>query len=124
MIYQQKMQRDIAGTAICVVGLSLAMIGFFILAGKCNLSAVLGTIIGSTTSILNYSLRVLIMHSAAKYNYKKATLILRLSKVSRTLFIGAIAFIIFLFPLFHDVTGIVALFFSQISRSIISRMKD
>ncbi len=124
MKFQTKVKLDIAGTVLCVSGLSFMVIGFFILTDMCDLSRVLGIVMGSTASILNYSLQVLAMQSSAKYNFKKAALMALLSKIFGVLFIIAVAFIILLIPLFNNVTGIVSLFFTLISRAIISLIKD
>lgn len=122
MISQKKMQREMVGIALCVIGLSVNLIGVFIFIGKCDLSVILGIILGGATSILNYSLYVLTMQISAKYDSQKATLITWLSKVFRMLFMIVITFIILVIPLLHNV-GIIALFFPHISRVIMSLIK-
>ncbi len=124
MMSQTKVKRDIAGNVLCVSGLSFMMIGFFILSDKLDLSIALGFVIGSTASILYYFLQVLTMQISERYNLKKGALTFLLLKIFSILFISAVAFIILLVPIFHDVTGIVSLFFSQISRVIIALFKD
>ncbi len=123
MKHQTKLQLEIMSTVFCVAGLSIFMIGFFIIAGKCDLSVILGTIAGSAASMLNYYLQILTVKIAVNYERDKAVIMSRLLKVFRMLLICAAAFTILLLPELHDTTGIMALFFPQISRAVISVMK-
>jgi len=123
MELQTKLQREIKSIVFCVVGLAFIMVGFFVIADKCDLSVILGTIVGSAASILNYYLQVLTVKRAVDYERDKAVLIISLSKVFRMLLMSAVAFTILLVPVLHDVTGIIALFFPQISRAVISVIK-
>lgn len=47
MELQTKLQREIKSTVFCVAGLSFIMVGFFVIVDKCDLSIILGTIVGS-----------------------------------------------------------------------------
>lgn len=123
-MFQTKVKLNIAGTVLCVSGLSIMVIGFFILTDMYDISIVLGIVIGSTASILSYFLQVLAVQISEKYNLKRAALMALLSKMFGILLIIAVAFIILLMPLFNNVTGIVSLFFAQISRVIISLIKN
>jgi uncharacterized membrane protein (GlpM family) len=123
MITQAKVQQEIKSITFCVMGLSFMMIGFFVIADKFDLSVLLGTIVGSLASILNYSLYLITLRISTKYDPKKAALVIVLSKVFRLLLMSAVAFIILIIPMLHYITGIVALFFPQISRVVISILK-
>jgi hypothetical protein len=124
MSFQTNEKMDIAGTVLCVSGLSIMVIGFFILTNMCDISIVLGIVIGSTASILSYFLQVLAGQISEKYNSKRAALVDILLRMFSILLIVTVAFIILLMPLFDNVTGIVSLFFAQISRVIISLIKE
>ena len=99
------------------------MVGFFMIAGKCDLSIILGTLAGSAASILNYYLRVIAFQLSAKYDAQKAIFIIWMSRMLRMLLMSAVAFVILLVPMLHDITGIIALFFPQISRAAMSIIK-
>ena len=112
------------GMVFCVAGLSCMMIGFFALAGNCDLSVVLGTLIGSAASLLGCSIHAAAARVSAKCDAGKAGHIVRLSGISRALFVSMVAAVILLVPVLHDVAGIAALFFPQISRAFISFLKS
>jgi len=124
MIPQAKIKQEIASTALCAAGLSFTLIAFYIFADKFSLSVVLGTAIGAAASIGNFVLNIYTAKYAAKYDQKKATRIIWLSKAARALLMGIVAYFILLIPLIHDITGIIALFFPQISRAIIYIIKS
>lgn len=123
MEFETKAQREIGGTTLCVTGLSFIMLSLFVFADKFDLSVILGTFIGSCASIFNYSLQVLVIRISTKCNSNKTKIMIWVLDVFRVIFIVSIAFIIFLVPLLHNLTGILALFFSQISRAIISQIR-
>lgn len=124
MKYQTNIQREITNTALCVVGLSLMMVSVYVLADRCDLSVVLGSIVGSAASILNYSLNVITVQFSARYDSKRAAFIILMSKILRTLLMGFIAYIILLFPTLHIITGIAAMFFPQVNHIIKSQIKS
>lgn len=123
MILQTKEHREISSMVLCVAGLSFTMVGLFVIADKCDLSVILGTIVGSAASILNYYLQILTLKYALNYERDKAVLIISLSKVFRMLLMSAVVVTILLVPVLHDVTGIIAMFFPQISRAAINILK-
>ncbi len=118
MIQQAKIKQEIASTSLCVAGLSFLLIGLYIFADKFNLSVILGTAIGGAASIGNFALNIYTSNYSAKYDQKKAARIVLLSKVIRAFLMGIIVYFILLIPLIHNITGIIALFFPQISRVI------
>lgn len=123
MIPQTKARREIISLVLCVGGLSFTMVGLFVIADKCDLSVIWGTIVGSAVSILNYYLQIITLKCALNYERDKAILIISLSKVFRMLLMSAVAFAILLMHMLHDVTGIIAMFFPQISRAAIFILK-
>lgn len=123
MTPQIKENQEVSSMVLCVVGLSFTMVGLFVIADKCNVSVILGTIVGSAASILNYYLQILTLKYALNYERDKAVLIISFSKIFRMLLMSAIVLIILLVPVLHDVTGIIAMFFPQISRAVIHILK-
>lgn len=117
-------QQEIYNTAFCVIGLSLMMVSIYIVTDRCDLSVVLGSIVGSTASILNYALNVMTVQIAVKYDPQKAASIILMSKILRTFLMGFIAYLILLFPILHIGTGLTAMFFPQVSRLIQSKIKS
>lgn len=122
--FHTKAYREVYQTALCVLGLSLLMVSFYIFTDKLNLSVVLGSVVGGAASILNYALNVITAQFSAKYDPKKAASIILMSKIARTLLMGFIAFLILLFPILHVVTGIAALFFASIRHWVIKILKS
>jgi hypothetical protein len=99
------------------------MVSFYIFTDRLDLSVVLGSVVGSAASILNYALNVMTVQFSAKYDSKKAALIILMSKILRTFIMGFIAFIILLFPILHVVTGIAAMFFPQVRHVVLRIIK-
>lgn len=124
IIFQAKVCREIYHTALCVIGLSLMMVSFYIFTDRFDLSVVLGSVVGGAASILNYVLNVMTAQFSAKYDPQKAASIILMFKVSRTFLMGFIAFLILLFPILHVVTGITALFFVNIRHWVIKVLKS
>ncbi len=124
MIPQAKIKQEIASTFLCVVGLSFMLIGLYIFADKFSLSVVLGTAIGGVASIGNFILNIYTAKYSAKYDQKKAARIVLHSKIIRAIFMCIIVYFILLIPLIHNTTGIITLFFPQISRAIIYIIKS
>ena len=100
------------------------MMGLFVIAGRFNISVVLGTVVGSLSSMLNYSLYVITLNVSRKCDAKRAALALVLSRVFRILLVSMVAFIIFMIPMLNDITGIIALFFARISCAAIAIIKS
>lgn len=100
------------------------LIAFYIFADKFSLSVVLGTVLGSAASIGNYILNIYTVKYSAKYDPKKAGHIVLFSKVIRAFLMGIIVYFILIIPLLHNIAGIIALFFPQISRGIIYLVKS
>ena len=117
-------QRELTRITFCVAGLSFMMMGLFVIAGRFNISVVLGTIVGSLSSMLNYSLYVITLNVSRKCDAKRAALALVLSRVFRILLVSMVAFIIFMIPMLNDITGIIALFFARISCAAIAIIKS
>ncbi len=124
MIPQAKIKQEIASTSLCVVGLSFMLIGFYIFSGMFSLSVILGTAIGGTASIGNFILNIYTAKYSSNYDQKKADRIVLYSKVIRGFLMGIIVYFILLVPQIHNTTGILTLFFPQISRAIIYIMKN
>lgn len=123
MKLQIKSQQEITGTFLCIIGLLFIVLAFFIFASKCDRSVVLGAIIGCAASILNEFLAILTRQLAAKYDAKKANVVILLAYGVRVLFMSTIVLIILLLPALHDITGILALFFPLLSRAILARIR-
>ncbi|SHO43722.1 hypothetical protein SAMN02745217_00331 [Anaerocolumna xylanovorans DSM 12503] len=124
MIPQAKIKQEIESTSFCVAGLSFLLIAFYLFADKFSLSVVLGTVIGSAASIGNFILNIYTAKYSAKYDQKKAAHIVLLSKIIRSFLMGIIVYFILMVPMVHNITGIIALFFPQISRGIIYIIKS
>lgn len=122
IIFQTKAYREAFHTALCVIGLSLMMVGFYIFIDRFNLSIILGSVVGGAASILNYVLNVMTAH-AAKNNQLNAASIILISKIFRTFLMGLIVYLILLFPILHVVTGITAMFFANIRHWAIKILK-
>jgi hypothetical protein len=118
-----KTYREVYHTALCVFGLTLMMVSIYIFTDRLNLSVVLGSVVGGAASILNYALNVITAYISAKYDPQKAASIILMSKIARTLLMGFIAFFILFFPILHVVTGIAAMFFSNIRHWVIKILK-
>lgn len=109
MITQTTIPREIASIALCVAGLSFMMIGFFVIADKFDLSVVLGTIAGSSTAILDYSLYVITLQVSTRCDPSKAVLAIVLSRVFRIVLMSTVAFLDELVNFFkghHHIAGI------------------
>lgn len=124
MIPQAKIKQEIESTSFCVAGLSFMLIAFYIFADKFSLPVVLGTVIGSAASIGNFILNIYTAKYSAKFDQKRAAHIILLSKVIRAFLMGIIVYFILMIPMIHNITGIIALFFPQISRGIICIIKS
>lgn len=114
VLLQPKAYREIYRNALCVIGLWIMMIGFYFMAGRLDRSVVLGSIVGSAASLLNFVLYMLTIQIAEKHDSREASSIVLASKVLRTFLMGFVAFVILLFPALHIATGIIALFFANI----------
>lgn len=112
--FHPRVCREIYHNALCVIGLWIMMIGFHIIADRLDRSVVLGSIVGSAASLLNFALYMMTVQIAEKGDPTKARPIVRASKVLRAFLMGFVAFIILLFPALHVTTGIIALFFANI----------
>ncbi len=123
MTLQEKLKQEIISMAFCVTGLSFILISFYIIMDKCNLSVMMGMVIGSAASIGNFILNVYTVQHSVKFDKQKASRIILLSKVIRMFLMGFIAYYILLVPLLHDFTGILALFFPQITRAFLYIIK-
>lgn len=119
MIPEAKINQEIKSMTLCVAGLSFILTGVFVLMDKFSLSVLLGIAVGSAASVGNFMLNIYTAKFSAKHDQKQASSIVILSKVSRAFLMGVIAYVILLVPLLHDMSGIVALFFPQISRAIL-----
>lgn len=119
MIPQAKIKQEIASTSICVAGLSFMLIGFYIFTDMFSFSVVLGTALGCITSIGNFILNIYTAKYSTKYDSQKAARIVLYSKVIRAFLMGIIVYFILLVPEIHNATGIITLFFPQISRAVI-----
>ena len=124
MIPQAKIKQEIASTSLCVAGLSFMLIGFYIFAGMFSHSIVLGTAIGGAASIGNFILNIYTAKYSSKYDQTKAARIILCSKVIRAFLMGVIVYFILLVPQIHNTTGILTLFFPQISRPMIYIIKN
>ncbi len=116
--------KEIYQTTLCVIGLSLMMISFYIFTDRLNTSVILGSLVGSAASILNYALNVITAQVSAKYNLEKAKLIILTSKILRIFLMSFIAFIILLFPIFNTTCGIASMFFPNIRYLVNRRIKS
>lgn len=123
MIPQAKIRQEIASTTLCVVGLSFMLIGFYIFAGMFSHSIILGTAFGGAATIGNFILNIYTAKYSSKFDPKKAARIVLYSKVIRAFFMGIVVYLILLVPQIHNATGILTLFFPQISRAIIYQIK-
>ncbi len=122
MKFQVWAYREIISTVFCVTGLSLIMLAYFVFSNTCNVSIILGTVVGSITSILNRIIQVFVVQIEKKNSQNSATFI-SLLNIFRMLFMSTVAFFILTIPQLHSGTGTITLFFSQISRVIIKLIK-
>lgn len=123
-IFRTAIYKEIYQTILCVIGLFLIMISFYIFTDRLDSSVILGSMAGSAASILNYALNVFTVQISAKYDPRKAALIILMSKIFRTFLMGLIAFIILYFPIFHTTSGIVSMFFSNFRYLVIKKIKS
>lgn len=124
IMFSAKSYREILHTTLYVIDPWLMMIGYYALTNRFNLPIVLGGIVGSAASILNYVLNVSTVHISMAFDPKKAISIILVSKIIRAFILGLVAFTIFLSPVLHVTTGIIAMFFIRIRDIVIRAMQN
>lgn len=97
-IFRTAIYKEIYQTILCVIGLFLIMISFYIFTDRLDSSVILGSMAGSAASILNYALNVFTVQISAKYDPRKAALIILMSKIFRTFFNGPYCIYYIVFP--------------------------
>ena len=118
LVMSDDLKREMISISLCVTGLTLMVLGFFVVVDNLNLPILLGLIIGSSVSTCNYLLNVVFSCMALKHSPQKARIIIVLSKIFRSFLIGLVVYVIILLPSISIAAGIIPLLFVHISKGI------